>query len=55
MSAYDAWRTGAPLVTLRRDAVRCYERPRLVESYGALMRQTAHDRSEALCHAGLSR
>jgi glycosyltransferase involved in cell wall biosynthesis len=48
MRAYLAWRRGVPLVSRNGESVRRYERPRLVEAYGALMRDTSETRSGAI-------
>jgi glycosyltransferase involved in cell wall biosynthesis len=47
MRAFEAWRERTPLVSGPRDSVEVYERPRLVEAYGALMRRAAAERSKS--------
>jgi glycosyltransferase involved in cell wall biosynthesis len=37
--AFNAWRTGTPLVGHRKEAVRCYERPRLAQEYARMINQ----------------
>ena len=44
MRAFHAWQRRVPLVSGDLDSVRCYERPRLVEAYGTLMRETGETR-----------
>jgi hypothetical protein len=45
MRGFEAWRDGRPLVGGEGESVRCYERPRLVEEYGTLMRGISDARS----------
>jgi glycosyltransferase involved in cell wall biosynthesis len=46
LSAFQSWRNGVPLGGGRQDSVRAYERPRLVEEYGTLMRNAAAERTK---------
>jgi glycosyltransferase involved in cell wall biosynthesis len=46
--AIDAWRNGSKLTEQRASAVARYERPRLVEEYGALIRSTRTRQPQAI-------
>jgi glycosyltransferase involved in cell wall biosynthesis len=46
LRGFESWRNGVPLGGGRQDSVRAYERPRLVEEYGTLMRNAAAERTK---------